>query len=187
MSKTDPVTIDGWLRRLDWSLHRLTSNDRNEIARELRSHFQERIEQGLSEAQILASLGLPEDYARDFLEDFELSQALGSRTLPRMMAAAAQRIHRSLAAAAAFTSVLLLAVFAASVVLTAIMHFVDPAHWGLWISNRMFLIGQIDDPREARELLGVGIYPVAAICVTACLSLGRLSLLAALRRIVRHH
>lgn len=187
MSNVTTTTRDVWLRRLEWALHALPTKDREGIVRETCSHIDERIAQGVAEPQILASLGNPDDYAQSFLDEFELSQALGSRKLPAMIGVAARWIHRSVAAAAAFTWVLLLGLFAGGVVLTAVMHFLDPAHWGLWISGRMLLIGQVDDPSAARELLGAGIYPFAVGSVIVCWIAGRAALLGSLQVVARRN
>lgn len=187
MSNITAAPRDAWLRRLEWALHALPIKDREEIVRETRSHIEERIAQNVDEPQILASLGDADDYAQSFLDDFELSQALGSRKLPAMIGVAARWIHRSAAAAAAFTGVLLLGLFAAGVVLTAVMHFLDPTHWGLWVSNRMLLIGHVDDPSEARELLGAGIYPFAVGTLIAWWIAGQAALLGSLRVVVRRN
>lgn len=183
MNKIAPATRDVWLRQLDWALHALPARERDDIVRESRSHIEERISQGMGEPQVLASMGFPDDYAQKFLDEFDLSQALGSRKLPAMMGVAAQRIHRSVIAAAAFTWVLLLGLFAAGVTVTAAMHFLDPAHWGFWVSSHMLLIGHVDDPKEARELLGAGIYPAAVVTLVVCWIVGRAALLGALRAI----
>jgi uncharacterized membrane protein len=165
----------------------LPAKDRDEIVRETYSHIEERVAQGMGEPQILASLGNADDYAQSFLDEFELSQALGSRKLPAMIRAAARWVHRSVAAAVAFTSVLLLGVFAGGVVLTAAMHFLDPTHWGLWVSSHMLLIGHVDDPSEARELLGAGIYLFAVGSVIVCWIAGRTALLGSLRVVARRN
>jgi hypothetical protein len=187
MSNVTAAARDVWLRRLDWALHALPTKDRDDIVRETRSHIEERINQNMAESQILASLGDADDYAQSFLDEFELSQALGSRKLPAMIGAAARWIHRSVAAAAAFTSVLLLGLFAAGVILTAVMHFLDPVHWGLWVSKRMLLIGHVDDPSVARELLGAGIYPFAVGSLIVCWIAGRAALLGSLRVVARRN
>lgn len=187
MSNSTAAARDVWLRRLEWALHALPTKDRDDIVRETRSHIEERVAQGVSELQILASLGDADDYAQSFLDEFELSQALGSRNLPAMIGVAARWIHRSVTAAAAFTWVLLLGVFAAGVVLTAVMHFLDPAHWGLWVSSHMLLIGHVDDPSAARELLGPGIYPFAVGSLIVCWIAGRAALLGSLRAVARRN
>lgn len=187
MSNVTASARDVWLRRLAWALHALPAKDRDDIVRETCSHIEERIVQGVSEPQILASLGNADDYAQSFLDEFELSQALGSRKLPAMTRVAARWIHRSIAVAAAFTWVSLLGLFAAGVVLTAVMHFLDPAHWGLWVSSHMLLIGHVDDPSEARELLGAGIYPFAVGSLIVCWIAGRAALLGSLRAVARRN
>jgi hypothetical protein len=52
---------------------------------------------------------------------------------------------------------------AAGVSLTALMRLFDPSHWGLWVSPRIFMIGVIDDPNAAQEVLGSRIYPIALL------------------------
>jgi hypothetical protein len=78
MSNSTATAQDVWLRRLEWALHALPTKDRDDIVRETCSHIEERIAQGVGEPQILASLGNADDYAQSFLDEFELSQALGS-------------------------------------------------------------------------------------------------------------
>lgn len=185
MTRVDLTRPDGWLRRLEWALEPLTAPERADIVREARSHIEERARQGLDEPGILRAMGPPEDYAREFLDGYELSRALGAATLPGMMAAAAHRMHRSAMAAGAFVSVVLLALLAAGALLTAAMHFLDPQHWGLWISSRMLLLGQVDEPGEATEILGAGIYPFASLIVAICWVAGRQILRAALKAVAR--
>jgi uncharacterized membrane protein len=185
MNRIAVTTRDQWLRRLEWALSALPVKDRDDIVRETRSHIEERLAQGMSEQQVLASLGDGDDYAQSFLDEFELSRALGSRRLPEMTRVAAAWAHRSIAAAAAFTWVLLIALYAAGVVLTAVMDFVDPVHWGFWVSKHMVLIGHVDDPAVARELLGAGIYPFAVGSLIVCWISGRSALLGSLRIVAR--
>jgi hypothetical protein len=61
-----------------------------------------------------------------------------------------------------------LVALAAALALTAGMRWIDPAHWGLWVSPRMFLIGVVDHPGEGRELLGHSIYLLAFTLVPLC-------------------
>ena len=187
MSNMTATAREVWLRRLEWALHALPAKARDEIVRETCSHIEERIAQGMGEPQVLASLGNADDYAQSFLDEFQLSQALGSREVPAMIRVAARWIHRSAAAAGAFISVSLLGMFAAGVVLTAVMHFLDPTHWGFWVSSRMLLIGHVDDPSEARELLGAGIYPFAVGSLLVCWLAGRGALLGSLRAVARRN
>jgi uncharacterized membrane protein len=186
MRGNSPRTLDDWLRRLEWSLNALPPKDRAEIARETRSHIEERIAQGISEQDALFSMGKPEDYAQGFNDDFELSKALGSRESFEMMRVVAQWLTRSAAAGAALVAVSCLGLFAAGVILTALMRFFDPVHWGLWLSSHFVLFGHVDRGDQARELLGAWIYPFAVVSLVACWLAGRAALLSALRTIARH-
>ncbi|GHA76936.1 HAAS signaling domain-containing protein [Cognatilysobacter bugurensis] len=181
MSTKDRDNLDGWLRRLEWALSSLPNTERADIVREARSHLEERGASGVEDADALRAMGSPEDYARGFLDDYELARALGEGTATGLMAAVGQRTHRSAIAFGAFVGVLLLGLLGAGVLLTALMHFIDPTHWGLWASNRMLLLGQLDDPADARELLGAAIYPFAAVVVAICWVAGRLTLIRALK------
>jgi uncharacterized membrane protein len=179
------LTQDRWLRRLEWALHAMPAKDRDEITREACSHIEDRLAQGNAIADVLAALGTPEEHAHGFFEEFELSEALGSRTTTGMLRIAARRIHRSAAAAVAFTLVCCLFVLGVGIVLTALMHFIDPLHWGVWYSTHMFLIGYVDNPGEARELLGAWIYPGAVLLAYGCWNIGQIILLWALRTMTR--
>ena len=183
MTGSSPSPLDDWLRRLDWALHGLPPTDRAEIARETRSHVEERVAQGMSEQEALMSLGEPEDYARGFYDGFELSKALGSRDVVRMTRVAAQWLNRSAAAAFALIVVSCLGIFAAGVTLTALMRFFDPVHWGLWLSSHFLLFGHVESAGEGRELLGAWIYPVAVLSLFGCWMGCRATLLCALRAI----
>lgn len=63
------------------------------------------------------------------------------------------------------------------------MRLFDPEHWGLWSSPTMLLFGVVDDPTQARELLGDRIYAVAALVVVLSFLAGRQLLQSATRRI----
>jgi uncharacterized membrane protein len=179
------LTQDRWLRRLEWALHAMPAKDREEITREARSHIDERRAQGIAIADVLAALGTPEEHAHGFFEEFELSEALGSRTTAGMLRVAARRIHRSAVAAVAFTLVFCVFALGVGFVLTAFMHFIDPLHWGVWYNTHMFVIGYTAKPDEARELLGALIYPVAVLSAYGCWNLGRIILLWALSSMAR--
>jgi hypothetical protein len=102
-----------------------------------------------------------------------------------MLRVAGQRVHRSAAAALAMMLVLFLAMLGIATLLTALMHFTDPARWGVWSGPRLFLIGAVDGRADARELLGAGIYPASLLCAFVCWQIGRTVLLWALRVMAR--
>lgn len=185
MSNSSPLNKDHWLRRLEWSLHSLPSKDRTDIVLEARSHIEDRIAQGVSETDALSSLGTPEEHAHGFVQEFELSEALGSRAGFRMLRVAGNRVHRNAAAALAMLLVFMLGVIAIGTVLTALMRFTNGAQWGVWTASHMFLIGYQESNDGAREIVGAGIYPLAVLCVFTCWHMGRAILLWALRTMAK--
>lgn len=56
----------------------------------------------------------------------------------------------------------LIGILALGVSVTALMHAVNPEHFGLWVSQTMFVFGGLEDPTLAREVLGDKIYLYAA-------------------------
>ncbi|MBC3930433.1 hypothetical protein [Undibacterium curvum] len=56
----------------------------------------------------------------------------------------------------------LIGILALGVSVTALMHAVDPEHFGPWVSKTMFVFGGLEDPTMAREVLGDKIYLYAA-------------------------
>lgn len=57
---------------------------------------------------------------------------------------------------------------AAAVSLTALMRVFDPIHWGFWVSPSGFMLGVIDNPNAAQEVLGSRIYPIAMLVAFLC-------------------
>lgn len=97
--------IDGqlktYLRRLGWALARMPAQDREEILEETRSHILDRVDQGLSVPEVLATLGKPETYGALFIDDMEITEALASQGVVEVGAAVLKRVHRSATAAGA--------------------------------------------------------------------------------------
>ncbi|MDO8380532.1 HAAS domain-containing protein [Phenylobacterium sp.] len=186
MSPASPSPeIAHWLRRLSWSLAAIPTPEREDIVAEIADHLRERTQSGQAPADVLAGFGAPEAYARRFLDDFELSGALGSQRSGDLAAAILRRAHHSLLALAAVAAACLLAAGAFVVVLTATYKVFDPTHAGLWSGRAGFFIGIIDDPATARELLGFWIFPLAALSLVLAWLAVRLILVGALRRIAR--
>lgn len=181
---TDPTVAD-WLRRLAWALAAMPPAQRDDIVAEARVHLEEGVAAGRSAAEALAGFGPAEDYARPFLDEMELTAALGSQKSGDLLGAVARRVHRSLVAAVAAVVLLALALVAFMAVSLVIMKLQDPVHAGLWIGPGQQFIGTIDDPTQARELLGLWLYPLAAGCLALAWLVGRLVLLWAVRRLAR--
>jgi len=181
---TDPMVAD-WLRRLKWALSAMSEADRDDIVAEAQAHLDERLAAGQPPAEALAGFGPAEAYARPFLDEMELTAALGSQRSGDLLGAVARRIHRSLVAAGAAVVLLALALVAFTAVSAVVMKLRDPLHAGLWIGPGQPFIGTIDDPTQAREMLGLWLYPLAAASLAAAWLLGRLVLLWAVRRLAR--
>lgn len=186
MSPSPSPEITHWLRRLSWSLAAIPAPEREDIVAEITDHLNQRLQAGQAPAELLAGFGAPETYARRFLDDFELSGALGSQKSGDLAAAILRRAHRSLLAFAAVAAACLLSAGAFLVVTTAIYKVIDPAHAGLWSGRAGFFIGIIDDPTSARELLGAWIFPLAALSLVLAWLALRLILVGALRAIARN-
>src|SRR5258706_1905434 len=93
-----------YLRRLRWALAKLPESERDDIVQETDAHVCDRVAQGEQQAQVLAELGAPETYARGFLDELQLSQALASHGFSVMAAALLRRAPRNITASAALVA-----------------------------------------------------------------------------------
>jgi hypothetical protein len=175
--------VADWLRRLKWALTRMPSPEREDIVAETRGHLEERIAAGASPAQALAAFGPPEAYAHRFLDEMDVSAALGSRRLGDGLGVVVRRLNRSLVAVLAFLVVLFVGGIALGLVVAGAWKLFDPAHVGVWIEGRSFWIGDIDDPAAGRELVGLWLYPMTVAGVAAAWVVCRTVLLWAVRAI----
>ena len=185
MTVTKDRAVSDWLRRLSWALAAMPSPDREDIVAEARAHIDEAEAAGRATAEVLAGFGSPDAYARRFMEEMELSAALGSGRVTPLFVALARRVHHSLIAFGAFVIVLCVVAFAAGAALAAVWKLVDPQHVGLWLGSNFFFIGQIDDPSTGRELLGLWLYPFAAVTLVLAWIICRFVLVRTLRMLSR--
>ena len=184
---TGPVNnpVEAWLRRLHFALQPMPSPARDEIIAETRAHLIERLDSGADPVELLAGFGPPDAYARHFLDEMELAQALGEQKSADLLTVVGRRVHRSLIAALAFAVVVALAGLCLAAIATLSYEIIDPVHSGLWRGPNQFFIGVIDDPGSARDLLGPLIWPAALGVIALSWVLGRAVLLAAARRLAR--
>ena len=178
---TDRRLIEDWLRRLKWSLANVPSPEREDIVAEARAHIEERVASGSSIADVLAGFGPADAYARQFIDEMEIAAALGAQRSGDLLGVIGRRVHRSLTAALALLAVLALGLVAAASVVMAAIKLVDPVHAGLWIGPTQQFIGVIDDPSAAHEVLGLWLYPLAALSLLLVWLIGRLVLIRAVR------
>lgn len=181
----DTPEIQDWLRRLKWSLTSVPSPERDDIVQETHAHLREAIAGGQTSGAVLAGFGTPEEYARQFVDEMDVSRALGSGRPAAMFATVVRRMHRSFIATLAFLAVFILGCAALGIGYTVVMKIVDPQHAGLWMGRTQFFIGTIDDPTSAHELLGYSLFPVAAMLFGGIWQLGRLILTRTLRHLAQ--
>ena len=139
-----------YLRRLGWALASLPKGDRDDIVEETQTHVLDRIEQGQSLSQALAALGSAESYARRFIDEMEISDALASQRQLRMLSVVFTRMHRNMTVAFSFLALMLLALLAIGCAGAAVMKPFDPQHLGLWVGE-LRLSGEIADAHVRQD------------------------------------
>lgn len=177
--------LEDYLRKLGWGLAALDGRERDEIVAETRAHVLEKIERGASAEDVLAEFGPPERYARAFLDERELAGALSSQRSGDLLGAVMRRVTRSAVALVAFVVIVVVSLAAFAALVLVYEKIVDPVHAGLWWSDREQFIGVIDDPSEARELLGNWVFLAAAAIIAAAWLIGRFVLTYAVRALAR--
>src|SRR3569833_1391232 len=78
MDDTRYAELKTYLRRLGWALSSLPERDRDDIVEETRTHVLARVEQGQDLSEALAAFGPAETYAARFVDEMEVTRALGS-------------------------------------------------------------------------------------------------------------
>jgi hypothetical protein len=184
MSEDSP-RIREWLRRLTWSLSAVPSPEREEIVAEAHAHLREAMANGQSAEAALAGFGAAEDYGREFVDQMDVSGALGSGRYGAMLSVVGRRVQSSFAAALAGMIMIIIGGVMAATVVVMIYKLIDPTHTGLWLGTHQFFLGKIDDPAQARDLIGGWIYLVCTLLFAAAWLLGRNVLLWTLRRLAR--
>lgn len=185
MTVPEDRAVTDWLRRLHWALAAMPSPEREEIVAEARAHLEDAAAEGRATADVLAGFGPPDAYARRFLDEAEVTRALGGQRSGDLIAVVARRAHRSLVAAMAGVALLALGAVGLMATTLLFMEIQDPVHTGLWWGPKVHFVGQIDDPAAARDLIGVWLTPAAIAMLAGAWILARLALLAAVRTLAR--
>jgi uncharacterized membrane protein len=160
---------NAFLVSLNAALRALPQADRAEIAREIESHLCERGEAG-ELAEALAALGRPEDFARSYLDDRALNQALARPNPVTLLFAVLNRSGRSLIAFIVGFAAVMLYLFSGSFALIVLLKQITPANVGWWASRGHFEFGAIyGTPHPAgQERLGYWIVPIAVAGAVGC-------------------
>lgn len=177
--------LEEWLRGLKWSLQSVPSPEREDIVEETRAHITERMAQGAPIAEALSAFGAPETFARSFIDEMEVSDALASQRSGSLIGVIARRAHRSLVAAGSALVILFLATLALGAMIIGVYKLTDPVHAGLWVGDGFAFLGTIDDPSTGRELLGNWLYGLIPVLLVVCWFLARLILIGAVRTFAR--
>jgi len=163
MSNSD---IEAWLNQLDHALQPLPAGEREDIVGETRGHLEERLDAGLTSTSALAGFGRAEAYARAFLDDHALTQALGSRRSLAMARVLFDFAGRSLVATLGLVGFL--------------FKLVRPDMVGLWAGPKGLVLG-ITNHTGMHDVLGNGVYVVLVLLVVVDAALARLSLITAVK------
>ncbi len=168
MSPMDfPEDAKTYLGQLDRYLQRLPADERAKIVQEIGSHLAEREAVGPETLHAtITQLGAPRDLARNFIEDYALTGALGRGPSWRILLAILPRALRSLTALAIGTAGVLLYGFALAFVAVAVLKPVTPRNVGLWANDR----GGFGDfgaiygtVHHTPELLGWWVIPISLL------------------------
>jgi len=165
--------LSTYVKQLNRALGALPEQDRSEIVAETRSHLRDRLADGEPElGEALSAFGAPEDYARQFVEDYKLSRALASGRAMPLYAEVLARAGRSILGFAGTALFGFAYLVAFCFVLVAAVKPLFPDRVGLWIGEDVFGLGVVDaaTAQQARELLGYWLVPCGLICGIALYS-----------------
>lgn len=177
--------IEDYLRRVRAGLASLPETVREDVVAELRSHIADRVEAGHEPAAVIAALGAPEDYAARMYDAHQVTEALSTRRTGALVGALIRSMAVNGFAIAAAIALFFLWSFVVSVAGVAVWEITDPEHTGLWVSDRVFFIGKIDDPSIANDVLGVWIFPLTLGLVAGAWLLTQALAVWTLRRLKR--
>jgi uncharacterized membrane protein len=180
---SEPPKLIEYARRLRWALGALPEADRDDIVAEMRSHVLDRVDAGTTLDEALAALGPQDEYARAFLENYEVASALSSRRTPDLLHALVRGATRSSRAIVASVAIVTVWVLPLVLAYTAVLKVGDPSRVGLWSGDNFFFIGVTNDPSNGSELLGPWITPLALVCSVAAWLVTRSIAVWALRRL----
>lgn len=169
---TEQTDIDLWLKYLDEVLHALPADERADIVNEARAHLEEKVAAGQTAIAALQGFGKAEAYARPFLEDHRLSQALDSNGHVAMTKALLSRTTRSLSSSLGLIGAF---IFTAAAVIIALLMVLNLLHPG-WLPHfiRSFGQGPLTD-----FITGPALYPLLIALIGLDLYLARICLIGA--------
>jgi hypothetical protein len=152
-----------FLSRLAAALGPLPEPVSTDITREIASHLAERQARGDLDAAI-AALGDPHDFARTFVEDYDLTNALNRASpVPLLINILGRSARSTLAFVTGFLAIILYA-FAAAFTAVAILKPITPRNVGFWRTGSGIDFGAIYGTTHSQpELIGYWIIPIGVL------------------------
>ena len=158
--------VENYIKRLRWSLSKLPAADRDEIIQEIHSHLLDRVEEAEDEAaihQTLDEFGPPEEYARNFLENYEISVALASGSPWQIFIQNLRMLGPGIGSALTSMMIFILYLVSIGFLLAGSLKVFLPNNIGMWITTKPFdflcCFSFNQDP--TKEVLGYWIIPLA--------------------------
>ncbi len=180
ISREGLVDIEAWLGRLSHALQPLPETEREDIVGEARGHLEERLAAGLTSASALAGFGRAEIYARAFLDDYALTQALDSRRSLAMARVLFDFAGRSLVATLGLVGFVVFSATMLAALGCILVKLIKPDLVGLWAGPGGVALG-IARHAGAHDVLGNWVYLVLVVLVLIDAALARLSLITAVK------
>jgi len=177
---TDHMDIEAWLTRLDLALQPLPEGEREDIVGETRGHLEERLDAGLTSASALTGFGRAEAYARSFLDDYALTQALDSRRSLAMARVLFDFAGRSLVATLGLVGFVVFSATMLGALVCILVKLIKPDLVGLWSGPNGMTLGMTGHA-GLHDMLGNGVYLVLILLVLVDAVLARLSLITAIK------
>ena len=177
-------SLESYLARLEAALAPVPTADRQDILMEMRSHVVERTRRApfRSAEEVLAELGPPEAYARQFLPEEEVAAPArrpdSLRGIARLATGGLAKLPLLFVVVAAYA----IALFT---FLLAVAKLMEPDATGLFVSNtpagRSVMLVWSHPNHGGRDVLGYGLVPLALLISIAI----HLAMSALLRRVLR--
>jgi uncharacterized membrane protein len=159
--------LDAYLQRLKWALSPLPAEDRDDILRETRAHFAERMSDSDPERAfeaVRSTFGPPETYARQFLDNYQTTVAVADGSGLAMLPQVVRLAGRGATALLGAGGFLALYGLVCILLVVALLKPIFPMHVSLWIapSEGVMGLGYVDAATAAvaTEWLGYWLIPL---------------------------
>ncbi|MGZ3299286.1 MAG: HAAS signaling domain-containing protein [Asticcacaulis sp.] len=180
---TDTHQIEAWLDRLDTALRgKLPDGERKDIVDETRAHLLDLTRQGVDEDQALSGFGDASAYARAFIDDRALNNALQSQRSFHMAKVLFQIARRSVIASVGLMLFLLFGGIAIGAAVSIVLKIIAPDKVGMWVGpGDRFILGAPAQITSMHEVMGANVYFLFAAMLVAGLLLARYSLVLTIK------